>query len=85
MSGDMTAERNGSSLPVPSENTANSPFLLLYSWEMGVRKGAARDDKPAACSPVQLSLQSGSLCAPDSAVLIEKLEQKYQEKTYLGD
>lgn len=52
---------------------------------MDVRKGAARDDKPAACSPVQLSLQSGSVCAPDSAVLIEELEQKYQEKTYLGD
>lgn len=52
---------------------------------MDVRKGAARDDKPAACSPAQLSLQSESVCAPDSAVLIEELEQKYQEETYLGD
>lgn len=67
------------------ENTANSTLLLPYSWEMDVRKGAARDDKPAACSPAQLSLQSESVCAPDSAVLIEELEQKYQEETYLGD
>lgn len=52
---------------------------------MDVREGSARDDKPAACSPVQLSLQSESLYAPDSAVLIEELEQKYQKKTYLGD